>query len=100
LKTFIPDDENTPYTSPQFFTQGIRKTRKMNRELSRKVEGSHRYKRARCALAKHNTGLDHHFQLAHDLCDIYDVMYFEDLNLNGIRLFGEAKYPTWAFPAS
>lgn len=90
LTTFIVDDENIGSTSPQFFTQNIRKTRKLNRELSRKVEGSHRCKRARRAFAKHsadvaNKRLDHHFQLAHDLCDQYDVMCFEDLNINGMK---------------
>jgi putative transposase len=90
LKTFLVDDENIGYTSPQFFTAVLRKTRKLNRELSRKVEGSHRYKRARRNLAKHsadvaNKRLDHHFQLAHDLCDLYDVLCFEDLNINGMK---------------
>ncbi|MDX2077789.1 MAG: transposase [bacterium] len=33
--------------------------------------------------------LDYHFQLAHDLCDEYDVMVFEDLNLDAMkRLWG------------
>jgi putative transposase len=78
LKTFIVNDENIYYTSPQYFTQNIRKTHKLNRELSRKVEGSHRYKRARRALAKHSADVankrqEHHFKLAHDLCDEYDL---------------------------
>jgi putative transposase len=90
LKTFLVDDENRYYSSPQYFRQNIRKTRKLNRELSRKVQGSHRYKRARRALAKHsadvaNKRLEHHYQLAHDLCNEYAVMCFEDLNINGMK---------------
>jgi putative transposase len=78
------------YPSPQYFMQNIHKTRKLNRELSRKVQGSHRYKRSCRALAKHsadvaNKRLEHHFQLAHRLCNEYDVMCFEDLNINGMK---------------
>jgi putative transposase len=90
LKTFIVNDENIYYTSPQYFVQNIRKTRKLNRELSRKVEGSHRYKRARRNFAKHSADVanqrqEHHFKLAHELCNEYDLMCFEDLNLNGMK---------------
>lgn len=102
LKTFLVDDENTGYTSPQYFAQNIRKTRKLNRELSRKVEGSHRYKRAVRSLAKHsahvaNKRLEHHFQLAHDLCDEYDVMCFEDLNINGMKALWGRKVSDLGF---
>ena len=90
LKTFLTDDEGRAYCSPQFFAQGIRKTRHLSRAFSRKVKGSQRHKRARRALAKHSTAIanqrrDHHFKLAHRLCDAYDVLYFEDLNLPGMK---------------
>lgn len=45
-------------------------------------------------MAKHsddvaNKRWDHRFKLAHRLCDEYDVLYFEDLNLHGMkRLWG------------
>ena len=90
LKTFLTDNEGHAYISPQFYRQGMRKTRQLNRRLSRKVEGSHRYRRAKRQLAKHsaqvaNQRRDHHFKLAHALCDEYDVLYFEDLNLQGMK---------------
>jgi putative transposase len=94
LKTFLTDDEGRSYSSPQFFAQGIRQTRRLNRELSRKVDGSHRRKRAKYALSKHSAAVanrrrEHHFKLAHRLCDKYDMMYFEDLNIEGMkRLWG------------
>lgn len=102
LKTFLVDDKNTGYTSPQYFAQNIRKTRKLNRELSRRVEGSHRYERARRSLVKHsadvaNKRLEHHFQLAHDLCDEYDVMCFEDLNINGMKALWGRKVSDLGF---
>jgi putative transposase len=102
LKTFLTDDEGRTYTSPQFFAQGIRKTRQLNRDLSRKVEGSKRYKRARRRLAKHsddvaNKRRDHHFKLAHRLCDEYDVVYFEDLNLAGMKALWGRKVSDLGF---
>ena len=74
LKTFLTDDEGRAHSSPQFYLQSINQTRRLHRQLSHKVEGSKRYQRARRALAKHNSHvanarLDHHFKLAHALCD-------------------------------
>jgi len=102
LKTFLTDDEGRPYASSQFFTQGIRKTIKLNRELSRKMDGSKHRKRARRALAKHSADVankrsEHHFQLAHRLCDEYDTMYFEDLNLSGMKALWGRKVSDLGF---
>jgi putative transposase len=88
LKTFLVDDENTGYASPQYFTQNIRKTHKLNRELSRKVEGSHRYKRARRALAKHSADVAN---------DEYDLMCFEDLNIHGMKALWGRKVSDLGF---
>jgi putative transposase len=94
LKTFLVDDEGRTINSPQFFIQSIRKTRQLYRELSRKVEGSQRYKRARYRLAKHSADIanqrrDFHFKLANELCDEYGTLYFEDLNIAAMkRLWG------------
>jgi len=102
LKTFLTDDEGRAYTSPQFFAQGIEKTRKLHRQLSRKVEGSNRRKRARRTLAKHSADIankrrDHHFKLAHRLCDEYDTLYFEDLNLQGMKAMWGRKVSDLGF---
>lgn len=102
LKAFLSDDEGRGYTSPQFFAQNIRKTRRLKRHLSHKVEGSHRYKRAKRMLSKHsadvaNKRLNHHFQLAHHLCDQYDTLYFEDLNLQGMKALWGRKVSDLGF---
>ena len=102
LKTFLTDDEGRAHSSPQHFAQGIRKTRKLSQELSRKVEGSKRSKLARRALAKQhgdvaNKRRDHHFKLAHQLCDEYDVLYFEDLNLTGMKAMWGRKVSDLGF---
>ncbi len=102
LKTFLTDDEGRAHSSPQFFAQGIRKTRKLSRALSRKVEGSKRRKHARQALAKQHSAVsnkrrDHHFKLAHRLCDAYDVLYFEDLYLPGMKALWGRKVSDLGF---
>ena len=102
LKTFLTDDEGRACTSPQFFAHNLRKTRKLHRQLSRKVEGSHRRKRARRTLAKHSADVankrrDHHFQLAHRLCDEYAILYFEDLNLQGMKAIWGRKVSDLGF---
>ncbi len=52
LKTFLTNDEGKSYSSPPFFKQDLKKIGKLNKALSRKVEGSKRCKRARRALGK------------------------------------------------
>jgi len=94
LKTFLVDDEGRETISPQFFAQGMRQTRRLHRQLAHKLEGSHRYRRTRYRLAKHSADVanqrrDFHFKLAHQLCDEYGTLYFEDLNIAGMkRLWG------------
>jgi len=102
LKTFLTDDEGRAYSSPQFFAQGLSKIRLLNRQFSRKVEGSHHHKRARRSLAKHSTDVankrrGHHFKLANRLCDEYDVLYFEDLNLRGMKAMWGRKVSDLGF---
>jgi putative transposase len=102
LKTYLTDDEGRLYLSPQFFAQNLNRTRKLNRQLSKKLEGSKLYKRAKRALAKHHTDVanqrrDFHFKLAHQLCDEYDVLYFEDLNLQGMKALWGRKVSDLGF---
>ncbi len=102
LKAFLIDDEGRAHSNPQFFAQGIRKTRKLNRQLSRKVAGSKRYRRAQQALAKHSSDVanqrhDHHYKLAHRLCDEYDLLCFEDLNLSGMKALWGRKVSDLGF---
>lgn len=94
LSSFLTDDEGRARSSPLFFVQSISKTRCLHRHLSCKQEGSKRYGRGQRTLAKHSATVadkrrDHHFKLAHQLYDEYDVLCFEDLNLYAMeRLWG------------
>src|SRR6266851_10530768 len=102
LKDFLVDDQDIHHDSPQFFKKELRKTKQLNRDLSRKVEGSKGYQQARRALAKHQADIanqrrDYHFNLAHLLCDGLDTLYFEDLNLAGMKALWGRKVSDLGF---
>jgi putative transposase len=44
-----------------------------------------------------NRRRDHHFKLAQALCDRYDVLYFEDLNLAGMKALWGRKVSDLGF---
>ncbi len=102
LKTFLTDDAGRAHSSPLFYSSTLAKTRKLSKALSRKREGSKRYKRARRALARHsahvaNARRDHHFKLAHRLCREYDTLCCEDLNLTGMKALWGRKVSDLGF---
>ena len=89
IKDFLtgnPDGHR--YTSPMFYTQNADKLAKAQKAHSRKVKGSHNRERERKNIARihkktTNQRIDHHWKLAIELCQKFDVLFFEDLNLRG-----------------
>lgn len=94
LKTFLTDDEGREYQSPQFFRENMAEIGCLNRALSRKVKGSANRRKAKRRLALAHIRLadkrrDSHFKLGGRLLAEYDVLCFEDLNIDGMkRLWG------------
>ncbi len=94
LKTYLTASDGQDVESPLFFKRGIRTIKQANRQLSRRKRGSHNRYKARLNLArKHrkiaNQRHDFHWKLAHQLTDEYDTLFFETLNLKGMkRLWG------------
>lgn len=102
LKDFLVDDDGTRYASPEFYKQDIRQTRKLHRQLARKVKGSKGWKQARRALARQQARLadkrrDHHFKLAHHICAERDSLYFETLHLRGMKALWGRKVSDLGF---
>ena len=90
MKTFLTDDEGNAYQSPEFLKANLSEIARLNRQLSRKQKGSNNRKKAKRQLAlAHdrvaNERRDGHFKLAHQLCDEYDALGFETLNLRGMK---------------
>ena len=95
IKDFLTGSDGKRYTSPMFYKQNAKQLAKAQREHSRKVKGSNNRERARKQGARihkktENQRTDHHWKLAIDLCRSSDILFFEDLNLEGMkRLWGK-----------
>lgn len=102
LRTFLTCSDGTTIESPQFFKAGLEDVVKCCRHLSSKSRGSKRFRKAKRQLARAheriaNRRRDWFYKLAHSLCDRFDRMYFEDLNLEGMKRLWGRKVSDLAF---
>ncbi len=94
LINFLTTNEGATIESPQYYKRDLPRLRAIQNRVSRKIKGSNNHKAGMWHINRRHiritdSRLDFHFQLAHDLCDQYDVMVFEDLNLDAMkRLWG------------
>lgn len=94
LKTFLTGSEGFKIDAPEFFKQSLNAIRKASQAHSKKQKGSQNREQARLNLARKHEDISHRrrdwfWKLAHDLTDKFDVLYFETLNLKGMkRLWG------------
>lgn len=95
LKTYLKASDGNDIESPLFFKQSQNNIKKLNRELSRKQKGSNHRKQVKCQLSKQhlkiaNQRKDFQFKLAKELCETYDVICLEDLNIKAMqRMWGK-----------
>ena len=95
IKDFLTGSDGERYTSPMFYEHNAKKLAKAQQEHSRKVKGSNNQERQRKTVARlhkktANQRADHHWKLAIELCQKFDILFFEDLNLRGMKaLFGK-----------
>ena len=95
IKDFLTTSDGHRYTSPMFYKQNAKRLAKAQQAYSRKVKGSHNSERERKKVARihkktENQRTDHHWKLAIELCRKFDILFFEDLNLRGMKaLFGK-----------
>ena len=102
IKTLLTCSDGTKYESPQFYRQGGKKVKQASRNLSRRVRGSNNRKKARLNLAKTHRKIerqrtDHHWKLGLELVRKFDWLFFEDLNLNGMKRLWGRKVSDIAF---
>lgn len=102
LRKFLTNDEGQVIQSPMFFEQSRKKVATLNRELSRKKDGSNNRKRAKYRLAKAHDDIankrrDWFYKLSHDLCDEYSHIFLEDLNIKGMQRRWGRKISDLAF---
>lgn len=102
LKTFLTTDDGSTIEHPRFERQNAAKIAKCNRELARKKKGSNNRKQAKRRLAKaHSKSSDQRrdwmFKTSHELCNKADQLFFEDLNIDGMKRLWGRKVSDLAF---
>ena len=102
IKTLLTCSDGTQHKSPQFYRKGAKKISRSNRNLSRKVRGSHNREKARLHLSRTHRKIerqrtDHHWKLALELVRKFDYLFFEDLNLDGMKRLWGRKVSDIAF---
>lgn len=93
LTNFLMNDEGHAIASPAFLLNDLDKLRRRSKKLSgrgRKTLGSGSWVREKLNVARlhrkiANRRSDFHWKLAHQLCEEYDVLCFETLNLDGMK---------------
>ena len=92
---FLIGSNGKTYPSPMFYKLNAKQLAAAQKVYSRKVKGSNNQERERKNVARihkktANQRADHHWKLAIDLCRDFDILFFEDLNLEGMkRLWGK-----------
>ncbi len=87
---------------PQPLKQSLNKLRSLNKSLSRKVKGSNGWWRCVRQIARlyrkiANQREDFHWQLASELCEKFDTIAIETLNLDGMKRLWGRKVSDLAF---
>jgi putative transposase len=102
LKTFLTTSDGERIESPEFLKVNLEKLRKVSRNHSRKQKGSANRERSRKDLVRVHEGISNQrrdwlWNLAHRLTDQYDALYFETLNLDGMKRLWGRKVSDLAF---
>ena len=89
LKKYMTMSDGTTVDNPQFLKSGLRQLQRKSRNLSKCVLGSHNRERKRLELDRHHEKVVNQrnafqWQLAHQLCQQYDRIFIEDLQLTGM----------------
>ena len=90
IKDFLTGSDGKRRSSPMFYRQNADKLAAAQQAHSRKMKGSNNRERARQQGARihkktANQRTDHHWKLAIELCREFDILFFEDLNLEGMK---------------
>jgi len=89
LKKYMTMSDGTTVDNPQFLKSGLRQLQRKSRNLSKCVPGSHNRERKRLDLDRHHEKVVNQrnafqWKLAHQLCQQYDRIFIEDLQLTGM----------------
>ncbi len=96
LEKFLATSDGQAVQIPQFYRKAQKQLARQQRQLSRKQKGSNNYQKQANRVAKLHLHIarqrkDFHYQVAHWLCDLYDLIAFEHLNIKGLARTRLAK---------
>ncbi len=96
LEKFLVTSDGQAVEIPQFYRKSQRRLARQQRQLARMEKGSKNYqlkanKVARLHLHIARERKEFHYQVAHWLCDQYDLIAFENLNIIGLARTRLAK---------
>ncbi len=96
IEKFLVDSDGKAIEYPRYIDKTIVRIRIMQRKLSRKKKGSKNYEKSRKRVAKvyermNNQRRDFLHKLSRYYADYYDVIYVEDLNIQGLVRKGKAN---------
>ena len=102
LKTYLTPDEDEKIEAPLFLSKDLKHLKKLSKKHSKKIKGSNNRERSRKNLCRFykklvNKRLDFHFKLAKQLCDAYDEVYFESLNIDAMKRIWGRKISDLSF---
>lgn len=102
LKTFLVASDGVEIEMPLFYRRGQRELAQAQRRVSSKKRGSNNRRKAVRQLARvhkriANQRRDWHFKKAKELSDAYDFLFFEDLNLVGMKALWGRKVSDLGF---
>ncbi|NJM74759.1 MAG: transposase [Acaryochloridaceae cyanobacterium RU_4_10] len=96
LEKFLVTSGGDAVEIPQFYRKSQVRLARQQRKLSRMQKGSNNYQKqankvARLHLHVHRQRKEFHYQVAHWLCSVYDLIGFENLNIKGLARTRLAK---------
>jgi putative transposase len=102
LKTFLVASDGVEIEMPLFYRRGQRELAQAQRRVSSKKRGSNNRRKAVRQLARvhkriANQRRDWHFKKAKELSGTYDFLFFEDLNLVGMKALWGRKVSDLGF---
>lgn len=102
LSTYLTGSDGSEHQAPQPFKLGLRQIAQANRQLAHKVKGSHNRHKAHRHLSRVHRRVAHlreafHWQTARGLCQHYDHITLETLNLRGMKALWGRKVSDLGF---
>jgi len=102
LKTFLTDHTGKTYIAGLHHRHALRRLRVLQSHKDKKPQGTNNRRKAAKLISRTHIRVadkrrDAQFKLAHELCDLYDMIFLENLNIQGMKAVWGRKVSDLAF---